>query len=98
MDDTTTPIDATEVQAAGELYQQAAQALLLAYQRNKQATRHHSDGAFRAALHHARQSCVHVAQAHAQLDRALELSARLSSQAAASALTTGPRSAQSANA
>ena len=76
-------IDAQEVQAAGELYQQAAQALLLAYQRNKQATRHHSDGAFRAALHHARQSCVHVALAHAQLERALALSARLSSQATA---------------
>lgn len=78
-------INAEQVQAAGDLYQQAAQALLLAYQRNKQATRHHSEGAFRAALHHARESCVHVAQAHAHLDQALALSARLSAE-----LPSGP--------
>ncbi len=98
MEQTTPCIDAAAVQAAGELYQQAAQALLLAYQRNKQATRHHSDGAFKAALHHARLSCEHVAQAHAQLDRALEVSARLSSQAATSVSASQSRSSRSASA
>lgn len=68
------------MQTAGDLYQQAAQALLLAYQRNKEATRHHSQGAYRAALHHARLSCEHVAQAHERLEQALALSTRLSGQ------------------
>lgn len=75
-----TPVhhDHLDLQAAGALYQQAAQALLLAYQRNKEATRHHSHGAYRAALHHARMSCEHVAAAHEHLERALALSMRLS--------------------
>lgn len=67
-------------QAIADHYQQAAQALLLAYQRNKAATRHHSDGALRAALHHAQQSCAHVAQAQQHMDQALRLSQQLSSQ------------------
>jgi len=69
-------------QAIADHYQQAAQALLLAYQRNKAATRHHSDGALRAALHHAQQSCAHVAQAQQHMDQALRLSQQLSSQRA----------------
>ena len=69
---------ATEVKAAGELYQQAAQALLLAYQRNKQATRHHAQGAFRAALHHAILSVEHAGAAHVHLQNALALSMALS--------------------
>lgn len=77
-----TPTDvsghAADVQAVAEHYQQAAQALLLAYQRNKEATRHHSDGAFRAALHHVRQSCEHVSAAQAHLDQALTLSKKIS--------------------
>lgn len=39
-------VDAADVQAASDLYQQAAQALLLAYQRNKEATRHHTQVLF----------------------------------------------------
>jgi len=77
-------LDAADVQAAAAHYQQAAQALLLAYQRNKQATRLHSDGAFRAALHHAHMSCEHAAQAHAHLEQALVLSKRLSAQSGGS--------------
>ena len=69
---------ATEVQKAGDLYQQAAQALLLAYQRNKEATRHHAHGAFRAALHHARMSVHHVQDAQTHLEQALALSISLS--------------------
>lgn len=71
-----------DAQAITDHYQQAAQALLLAYQRNKAATRHHSDGALRAALHHARQSCTHVAEAQRHMDQALRLSQQLSGQRA----------------
>ena len=76
---TLTP-HAVDVQAAGDLYQQAAQALLLAYQRNQEATRHHAQGAFRAALHHAQQSVEHARTAHAHLEQALVLSLALSGQ------------------
>ena len=69
---------AAEVQAAAELYQQAAQALLLAYQRNKEATRHHSQGAFRAALHHASLSMEYAGVAHMHLQKAHALSQALS--------------------
>ena len=74
------PPDAQDPQAIADHYQQAAQALLLAYQRNKAATRHHSDGALRAALHHAQQSCAHVAEAQRHMDQALRLSQQLSGQ------------------
>ena len=74
------PADTRCVQTVSDLYQQAAQSLLLAYQRNKQATRHHTDGAFRAALHHARMSCEHAAQAHECLQQALTLSLQFSVQ------------------
>lgn len=79
MNHTVTQPDAQEVQAISDLYQRAAQELLQAYQRNKEATRHHASGAFRAALHHARMSCMHSAAAHEHLARALERSMGLSS-------------------
>ena len=83
---TTAMLDETpETQAIAELYQSAAQELLLAYQRNKEATRHHASGAFKAALHHARLSCVHSSSAHAHLVHALERSDRLSATEVASA-------------
>ena len=75
----TSTADSTTVQAVTDLFQSAAQELLLAYQRNKEATRHHASGAFRAALHHARMSCVHSAAAHECLMQALEKSRELSS-------------------
>lgn len=68
-----------DVQAVSDLYQRAAQELLHAYQRNKEATRHHARGAFRAALHHARLSCAHSSAAHEYLAQALQKSDRLSS-------------------
>lgn len=72
------PSDGAEAQTAIELYQQAAQALLQAYQRNKEATRHHTRGAFRAALFHARLSFEHVNEAQAHLEQALAMSMILS--------------------
>lgn len=70
--------DTDSVGAISALYQRAAAELLLAYQRNKEATRHHQRGAFRAALHHARLSCKHSWAAHEHLASALELNMRLS--------------------
>ena len=64
--------DPSEVQAISDLYQKASHELLQAYQRNKEATRHHASGAFRAALHHARLSCVHSCAAHEHLVQALQ--------------------------
>ncbi len=68
-----------EAQAISDLYQRAAQELLHAYQRNKEATRHHAGGALRAALHHARMSCAHSSAAHEYLTLALEKSDQLCS-------------------
>ena len=78
MNKTEVHLDAHEVQAISALYQKAAQELLHAYQCNKEATRHHSSGAFRAALHHARLSCTHSSAAHAHLAQALERSMGMS--------------------
>ena len=60
------------VQSVADLYQKAAYELLQAYQRNKEATRHQADGAFRAALHHAHCACAHSSAAHAHLTLALQ--------------------------
>lgn len=79
MNTPTAQSTAPQAQAVADLFQSAAKELLLAYQRNKEATRHHASGAFRAALHHARMSCVHSAAAHECLMQALEKSRELSS-------------------
>jgi len=76
---TLLPSEPQEAQTVSDLYQRAAQELLQAYQRNKEATRHHARGAFRAALHHARLSCLHSSAAHACLMQAQEKADRLSS-------------------
>ncbi len=78
MNTPTAESTAPQAQAVADLFQSAAQELLLAYQRNKEATRHHASGAFKAALHHARMSCVHSAAAHECLMQALEKSRELS--------------------
>jgi hypothetical protein len=78
MDKALIEVTSAQAQAVSDLYRTAAQELLLAYQRNKEATRHHDRGAFRAALHHARMSCVHAAAANDCLTQALEKSGLLS--------------------
>lgn len=77
MDKTTLHSPPADAQAITDLYQRAAHELLLAYQRNKEATRHHANGAFRAALHHARLSCTHSSTAHECLAQALEKSGNM---------------------
>ncbi len=55
----------------GEHYQRASDELLHAYQRNKEAGRHHEAGAFKAALHHAKLSKHHAFNAHEHLKEVL---------------------------
>lgn len=69
--------DTDAVLTVSELYRRAAEEMLQAYQRNKEATRLHERGAYRAALHHARQSCRHSSAAHEHLSSALEHGQRL---------------------
>ena len=63
------------VQNMSQHYKQAAEELLHAYQRNKEAARHHEAGAFKAALHHAKLSKHHSFNAHAHLTEALGMAA-----------------------
>jgi len=58
-------------------YKQASEELLHAYQRNKEATRHHEAGAFKAALHHAKLSKHHSFNAHEHLKDALGIAEKL---------------------
>ena len=58
-------------QRIAEHYRRASDELLHAYQRNKEAVRHHEAGAFKAALHHAKLSMHHSFNAHAHLKEVL---------------------------
>ncbi len=58
-------------------YKLASEELLYAYQRNKEAARHHEAGAFKAALHHAKLSKHHSFNAHAHLTEALGMAEKL---------------------
>lgn len=57
----------------GEHYKRASEELLHAYQRNKEAGRHHEAGAFKAALHHAKLSKHHAFNAHEHLKEVLDI-------------------------
>lgn len=54
-------------------YRSASDELLHAYQRTKEAVRHHEAGAFRAALHHAKLSKHHSFNAHEHLKEVLDI-------------------------
>jgi hypothetical protein len=60
-------------QHIGEHYQRASEELLHAYQRNKEAGRHHEAGALKAALHHAKLSKHHAFNAHEHLKEVLSI-------------------------
>ena len=62
----------------GDHYRRASEELLHAYQRNKEAARHHEAGAFKAALHHAKLSKHHSFNAHEHLKEALNISEKMS--------------------
>ena len=63
----------------GDHYRRASDELLHAYQRNKEAARHHDAGAFKAALHHAKLSKHHSFNAHEHLKEALNISEKMNS-------------------
>ena len=58
-------------------YRRASEELLYAYQRNKEAARHHEAGAFRAALHHAKLSKHHSFNAHDHLKDVMALAEKI---------------------
>jgi hypothetical protein len=60
-----------------EHYRRASEQLLHAYQRNKEASRHHEAGAFKAALHHVKLSKYHALTAHDHLSEALLISEKI---------------------
>jgi hypothetical protein len=64
----------------GDHYRRASEELLHAYQRNKEAARHHEAGAFKAALHHAKLSKHHSFNAHEHLKEALNISEKMGNQ------------------
>lgn len=74
----------------GEHYQRASDELLHAYQRNKEAGRHHEAGAFKAALHHAKLSKHHAFNAHEHLKEVLVIHEKMKA-TDASALPTSLR-------
>jgi hypothetical protein len=67
----TTSAGSENVKAISEHYRRAAEELLHAYQRNKEASRHHESGAFKAASHHAKLSKNHSFVAHEHLKEAV---------------------------
>jgi hypothetical protein len=60
-----------------EHFRRASEELLHAYQRNKEASRHHEAGAFKAALHHVKMSKHHAFNAHEHLKDALLISEKM---------------------
>lgn len=72
-------IESAHLTHMSDHYKQASEELLHAYQRNKEATRHHEAGAFRAALHHAKLSKHHSFNAHEHLKDALVMAEKLES-------------------
>ena len=73
MSDEQHSLQAAYVQHISEHYRRASEELLYAYQRNKEAARHHEAGAFRAALHHAKLSKHHSFNAHEHLKDVMAL-------------------------
>lgn len=71
------PLDVAYAQHIADHYQRASEELLYAYQRNKEASRHHESGAFKAALHHAKLSRHHSFNAHEHLKEALQISEKM---------------------
>lgn len=60
-----------------EHFRRASEQLLHAYQRNKEANRHHEAGAFKAALHHVKLAKHHAFNAHEHLKEALLISEKI---------------------
>ncbi len=70
-------IETAYVEHMSDHFRRASEELLYAYQRNKEAARHHQSGAFKAALHHAKLSKHHSFNAHEHLKEALSIAERI---------------------
>lgn len=77
MTDEVRLIEKAFVETMTERYQRASEELLYAYQRNKEASRHHEAGAFKAALHHAKLAKHHAFNAHEHLKEALHTAEKM---------------------
>lgn len=77
MSDENKLIEAAYLEHMSDHFRRASEELLYAYQRNKEATRHHESGAFKAALHHAKLSKHHSFNAHEHLKEALGIAERI---------------------
>ena len=85
-------MESAYVKHMGDHYKQASEELLHAYQRNKEAARHHEAGAFKAALHHAKLSKHHSFNAHAHLKDVLDIAEKLEAVKPLAALSARPPS------
>lgn len=77
MSDENQLIETAYVEHMSDHFRRASEELLYAYQRNKEAARHHQSGAFKAALHHAKLSKHHSFNAHEHLKEALGIAERI---------------------
>jgi hypothetical protein len=77
MSDENQLIESAYAQHVSEHFRRASEELLHAYQRNKEASRHHEAGAFRAALHHVKLSKHHAFNAHEHLKEALLITEKI---------------------
>ena len=77
MSDDNQRIEAGYLESMSEHFRRASEELLYAYQRNKEANRHHDAGAFKAALHHVKLSKHHAFNAHEHLKDALLISEKI---------------------
>ena len=90
MSDENQLIETAYVEHMTDHYRRASEELLYAYQRNKEAARHHEAGAFKAALHHAKLSKHHSFNAHEHLKEALHIAERIDSAQCAAGLARMP--------
>lgn len=77
MSDEIRMIESAYALHVSEHFRRASEELLHAYQRNKEANRHHDAGAFKAALHHVKMSKHHAFNAHEHLKEALLISEKI---------------------
>ena len=77
MSDETRILESAYALHVSEHFRRASEELLHAYQRNKEASRHHEAGAFKAALHHVKMSKHHAFNAHEHLKDALLISEKI---------------------
>lgn len=77
MSDENKLIETAYLEHMSDHFRRASEELLYAYQRNKEAARHHESGAFKAALHHAKLSKHHSFNAHEHLKEALSIAERI---------------------